>query len=210
MIKRLRHFQYPESNMTNLKSKTLLLFLVIFLAGCESTIAPEIRPELTFQHLQPISLNIVDIQFVRGTTNDAIKPKDVAFKFPVTPEAALFGWAKSRLRVAGLTGTARFVIHQDSVTETSVKIDRGIGGLFKKQISEKYDAVVEASLEIYDSRNIRRAFATAQAKETITVREDASLADRQRLWLALVERLLASFDKRMEENIQRHMIRYLR
>lgn len=195
--------------MNGFTAKLGILIGVLMLAGCETTIPVQELPKLTFGHLQPIALNIGDIQFVDETGAIPSGQREASHKFPVPPRNAIFSWAQARLQVAGRSDTARFVVHQARVIETPLKIDRGVGGLFKKEVSERYEAEIEASLEIYDSRSIRRAFATARATETATIREDASPNDRQRIWFAMVERLMASFDKAMDASIREHMVGYI-
>lgn len=182
---------------------------MMLLTACEATIPAETLPELTFRHLKPIALNVTDIQFVDNRQANRRDTPDAGYKFPISPRVALLRWAKARLQVAGLSGTARFVVHRAHVTETRLQIDRGIGGLFKKENSERYHADLEASMEIYDERNIRRAFASARTRETTTIREDASPNERRRIWLAMVERLMASFDRVMDARIREHMAGYM-
>ena len=186
----------------------LWICLAIFLAGCETNVTPQSFPEMTFHHLAPIQLNVVDVQFLSDTkaSSDA---SNIAFTFPTPPAVGLKRWAKDRIRAVGSTATARFVIHEASAKEISLRVDRGIGGLFKVEQLDRYDAIVEASLEIYDSRGVRRAFALARAKRSITIREDTTQEDRQRIWFELIERLMADFDRTMENNIRIHMTEYL-
>lgn len=181
---------------------------VILLGACVAGTPTESTPQMTFRHLAPIALQVVDIQMV---TNAPIRtqPPHVAHKFPVTPSHALIRWAEDRLQIAGNSRTARFTILQADVTETKLKVDKNLSGLFKKEQSERYDAVIEASLEIFDDRGIRRAKVTSKANWSRTVREDASLADRRRVWFVIVEKLMNEFNSKMESNIQRHMTEFL-
>ena len=45
---------------------------------------------------------------------------------------------------------------------------------------------------------------------TRTVAEDASLADREKVWFQMVESLSRNVDKVLEEQIRKHMTAYLR
>ena len=42
-----------------------------------------------------------------------------------------------------------------------------------------------------------------------TVREDASLNDREAVWFTMTEALLNDFDKELEKNIRQYLLGYL-
>ena len=165
-------------------------------------------PELTFKHLAPISLQVAEIEML-SQTNQMTEPPYVGYRFPVSPKEAITKWAEDRLQLAGNRGTARFTIIEANVTETKLKIDKAFTGLFKQEASERYDAIVEARLEILDDRGSPRAVARSRASWTKNVREDTALTDRRRIWFVLIENLMASFNARMEEAIRRYMSEFL-
>ena len=162
---------------------------------------------MTFRHLPPIALRVVDIQLVNQAKPGTIAPH-VAHKMPVPPAKALTRWAEDRLQIAGNNNTARFTILAADVTENQLKIDKSVTGLFKKQQSESYDAVIEASLEIFDQRSIRKAVVSSRATRSITMAEDISINDRQRIWYELIEKLMTEFNAEMDRNIGRFMTEY--
>ena len=71
------------------------------------------------------------------------------------------------------------------------------------------EAVVEASLEILDARGFRKGFASARVSRSRTVREDATLNQREAAWFAMTEALLNDFDKELEKNIRQYLLGFL-
>ena len=67
---------------------------------------------------------------------------------------------------------------------------------------------VEARLEVANGSS--RGIAMAHASRFSTIREDASINNRERLWFDLTEALVGDFDKAMEENIHKHLGKWLR
>ena len=184
----------------------VITLVTVVLSACASPSSH--LPQLTFKHLPPITLQVGDIQFPSLVQNGTQAP-NVGHRFPLSPEQALTQWAQDRLQLRGTRGTARFTILQADAIETKLKKDEKLTGLFKKQASEQYDTAVKARLEIIDDRGVQRAQVTASATWQQNIREDASLADRRRIWLELVEKLIGRFNSEMDRSIQRFMTEYV-
>ena len=118
-------------------------------------------------------------------------------------------WVKDRFRLSGKRGMARFTILRADATETKLKKDEKLTGLFKQQASEQYNTTVKARLEIIDTKGIQRARFTASANWRQNIREDTSLIDRRRIWLELTEKLMNQFNREMDQGIQRFMAEYV-
>ena len=118
-------------------------------------------------------------------------------------------WAEDRLQLAGNKGIARFTILEAQVKETKLRTNKKMTDLFKKEVSERYDATVKARLEILDDLGNSLAVVTSQANWSQTVREDTTLTDRRRIWLEMIEKLMGRFNTEMEMTIQRYMTKYL-
>ncbi len=191
-----------------------LLFLVCVLgiglgvAACESDVRVQKLPELTFTHLGSIKLNVSRLETALRYKAPLKKP-NVEHLMPVQPATAMQRWAKDRLIKTGPSGVARFTIHEASVIEEKLRMDSSFTGVFTKQQSERYTGRVEASLEVFDARGKRLGFASANAVRSKTVREDATLNDREKLWFDLVEELMKEFDREMVKNIKTHLVNWM-
>jgi hypothetical protein len=186
----------------------VLPVLVLGLAACETPVQEQSLPKLTFAHLKPIKLNVATIEVV-SNYKQPLKRPNVEHLFPTPPLKALRRWAGDRLKAVGKSGSARLIIHKASAIETKLVKKTGIKATFTKQQSHRYDLAIEATLEIFaDGR--QRGYALAQAARFSTLREDASINMRQRLWFDLTEALVRDFDVEMENNIRFHLGAWIR
>lgn len=189
-----------------------LLFVFVFTAGlaaCESDVRVQKLPELTFTHLGGLKLNVARLE-TTSKYKAPLKRPNVEHLFHAKPTNALKRWAKDTLAMAGQTGLARFTVHEASVIEEKLNMDSSISGLFTKQQSERYTAKVEATLEIYDALGKRRGYASANAVRSTTIREDATLNERDKAWFTLVEELMNVFDLEMKRNMKRHLVNWIK
>jgi hypothetical protein len=183
--------------------------LVIFsLASCQATAPTLVFPELTFQHMKSLSLNVAKLETMSSYKPPMSAP-NVDHLFHTSPAGALGRWAEDRLRAVGKNGFARFTIIEASVTETPLDMKKGIIGAFTKDQSERYDAVLEAKLEIFDDSDLSVGFARAKVTRSVTVREDSSVNQREQAWFHLTEELVRDIDAELQKNISMYLSRWL-
>ncbi len=186
----------------------LVSLLVVFLAACETPVATQTLPELTYGHLSKFTLDVAGID-VKAKYVPPMQAPNVEHLFATPPGKALRRWAADRLRAAGRRGRARFLILDAAVTETPLKLDKSFTGAFTKQQSRRYDATVEVSLEILDDKGFRTGFANARVMRSRTLGEDATINDRERMWFDLTEALMQDLNAEMEKNIRQYLSGYL-
>ena len=182
--------------------------VAVSLAGCQATAPAPVYPELTFQHLKSLSLNVVKLKSVNYYKPPMSAP-NVDHLFPTSPAEALGRWAEDRLRAVGTNGFARFTILEASVAETRLDMKKGVIGAFTKDQSERYDAVLEAKLEILDDSGVSKGFASARVTRSVTVREDSSVNQREQAWFTLTEELMRDIDAELEKNISLYLSGWL-
>ncbi|MDE0539593.1 MAG: hypothetical protein OXH94_12815 [Rhodospirillales bacterium] len=186
----------------------VIVAALLILTGCAAEVPVQSFPQITFRHLQPIDLRVADIR-VDPIPPDPV-PNDVTAGLPASPALALTQWARDRLRLAGSTrATARFTILAARVLRKDLEVEGGLTAVFKKQVDQRFDGVVEAEIEIVGERGLRRAMARAKAERVITVREDDTIAERRRKLFEMTEKMMADFDKEMEKAIRRHFVEWL-
>lgn len=184
---------------------------LLILTGCAAEVPVQSFPQITFRHLQPLDLRVVDIRVDEALPAPAADAaNDVTAGLPASPARALSQWARDRLRLAGSTrATARFTILAARVLRKDLEVEGGLAAVFKKQVDRRFDGLVEAEIEILDERGIRRATARAKAERVITVREDDTIADRRQKLFEMTEKMMADFDREMEKAIRRHLVEWL-
>jgi len=193
--------------------KTALVALTVgVLAGACETPAPiQTFAEITFAHLEPLRINVAKIE-----VENAYKPGNqrghVENRFPVPPVKAMERWVVDRLKPVGGpgSGTLRLVITDAGVLETVLKKDKSAKGVFTKQQSHRYDLDAGGRLEIYDATGTRSGYSDAKATRTVTTREDINLNEREKIWFGATEKLMADFNREMENNIRQYLGAWLK
>ncbi|HAA93831.1 MAG TPA: hypothetical protein DCS82_12410 [Rhodospirillaceae bacterium] len=186
-----------------------LLCICVSLAACE-TLPETASPEpITFTSLPPISLDVARIEIQR-VYRPPLKLPNVEHEMPVTLLDTADRWAKERLRAVGRYGTARVTIDRASVIETKLKKTGGIRGAFTTDQAERYDATLVIAIEAWGGTGKGSAVARTTVKSTRTVAEDASLADRERVWHDMVATVLAEMNTAFEARIRRHLGAYVK
>lgn len=185
-----------------------LALFVLALAACATPPARPTYPELTWAHLPPFELDVAAVEVV-SEYEPPYKEPNVEHLFPVPPGEAARRWADDRIKAAGTEGRAKVIIKRASVTETPLELTEGVRGYFTTEQAQRYDAVVEVTIEVRGPRGYRDGFATAVAERSRTVPEDATLNERERVWFEITDALMKDFNAEMERNVREHLGRFL-
>ena len=187
---------------------TLSLLAVVGLAACSTQPAPKF-PELTYTHMPKIVLGVAEIQVVNATSTTS-GAKNVEAQMPVSPETALRAWARDRLQANGVSGVAKFVIEDASVTKTDLIKTPGLKGLVTKDQSERYDSKIRATLKLEGVPRVTQAFAQAEVSRGQSIAEDATINERDQLLFDLTEATMKDFDPIMAASIRKHLADFVR
>lgn len=191
---------------TGWPSLAVAAILLVAATGC-ATPAPAPAPQLGYAHLGPIRLDVAGIEIVDAYLPPLREPH-VEHEFPVSPAEALLRWAQDRLVAAGRERRARFVIRDAAVREVRLPRKKGLRALLTTDQSERYDGRVAVALEIRSGRNFRDAIVEAVAERSRSVPEDASVEERERVFLQITEDLVASLNGEIEKQIAAHLAAY--
>ena len=185
----------------------LMLGTAAIVSGCatDTPIAGPI-PELGFQHLPPMFLNVGRVQ-VKNEYIAPMKAPNAEHRFPTPPAQAMASWAKSRIQPVGGSANpavATFVIEQASVEEVVLKKTEGFKGLFTYEPTERYDAHCIGRLEIVDEGGAK-GNVRVESMRSVEVSENATLAEREKAWFEMIEKLMGDFNTQMDEQIVTHL-----
>lgn len=187
----------------------LSLLMTTTLFGCVDAPPNPVYPEITFQHLNPLYLNVGEIKIVDEFT-PPLKHPHVEHELPVSIDQSVRNWVRDRLRTTGNSGAvATITIKDASAVEESLEKDTGLKGLITKDQSELYVFHLLVELKVTEISG-SSAFVTAEATRTKSVPEGVSLNEREKTYFTQVEALMRAFDKEMEKNIRTFMGEYLR
>lgn len=181
-----------------------LVLLAVPLAACETQVADGRLPEMRFAHMAPINLDVASVE-VQSKYRAPLAYPHVEHQFPTPPEKALKNWAADRLKAVGRQNTARLTIHEASVVETKLPVDKGFTGFFKKEQAERYEAKLEATIEIVDSRGVNLGFVEARVSRGRTLGEEVSLNQRDKFFYELTEALMKDMSAELEKNLRTHL-----
>lgn len=180
------------------------LSLLLFAAACSPAAPPEKFPEITFQHMQPINLNVARIEYAPRYKPPVAAP-NVGHDFPVPPVRAAENWIRDRLRATGASGVATVRINSAVATENKLKVEKGLTGLFTTDQAWRYEVVIDVTITAVDPNRQTKANAQAVARRSRTVPEDISLADREAVWFDITDKAMADFNSTFELQIRKYL-----
>lgn len=186
-----------------------ILGTILLLAGCSFDVSPPYQPpELTYAHLGMIDLDVSGIEVV-DVYESPYKWPNVEHTWPIAPASAVHHWANDRLRAAGADRFLRFEILDASVIEEKLPYHEGLTGLFYTEPSEKYTTRLQVVMKVYGSgQALPESSVTIEAERSQTVMENASLEERERLFVQMVEALMQDFNTAAERNISQYLGAY--
>lgn len=192
--------------------KTVLACVALLSLGvlnaCATPPAPQF-PELTFTHLPEITLGVARIEIIDNFSPPA-DANHIENRMPVSLEGTLRNWARDRLRANGVSGVAKFIIQNASVTETELARSKGLKGVFTNEQSQRFDIGVNVEVRLEGVPRVTQAFADAIVTRSQTVPEDATINVREEALFALTEQVMKDFDPQMSASIRKHLADFVR
>lgn len=186
-----------------------VLLALLLLAGCDTPPERNRFAAITYEHLPAIAFDVAHLE-VASRYRPSLAPPDVDHLFPTTPEAAALQWARDRLKPVGGARTLRYSVVDAAVTEVPLGEKSGLEGLLTTEQTERYEGSLAVELEIVSGRGEMQAHASVRAIRSITVAENASLAERERIWFDLTENLMNDLNAQLEKTIGEVFGRFLR
>ncbi len=129
----------------------------------------------------------------------------------VSATDALADWATKHL-LAGWPGsprTAVFTIRDASLVGEKLRIEKGLGDLFRKQAAERYTLKLAADLDFQHESGQSLGLAAAEATSGRSLLEGAKDADRQVAWhsmlIAAMEQFVATFEATVSGQLRHHL-----
>jgi len=210
----MQHWRPPNDPPNPMHKKITFAAVLAALAGvlvlgsCASPPPPQTFAEITWSHLPPFLFNVSRVDVVTAYKPTFTAPF-VEHLFPTPPEKVVRRWIQDRVRADGPAGWAKVTINDASVKETTLQHSHDLASHFTVEQGEKYEASIDATIEIYGPRGYRDGFANAHAVRTQTVPENATLNERERFWYNLTDGVMQDFNTEMEKNIDLYLKRFL-
>lgn len=187
----------------------LTLMITVILVGCVKAPPVPTYPEITFQHLNPIMLNVSEIKIV-NEFRPPLKAPHVEHELPVKIDQSVRNWVRDRLRASGNSGAVATVTIKDaSAVEELLEKQGGLKGVVTNSQSELYKFHVLVELKVSEVSGAS-GFVTAEATRSKSVPEGITLNQREQTYYTQVEALMQGFDVEMEKNIRSFLGNYIR
>jgi len=162
---------------------------------------------LTYEHLPDINLDVGEVQVEQAYKASAEAP-NVGHRFPVPPKDAAVRWGQDRLVAKGDRLTFRYVVRHAAAVETPLEKSTGVTGLLTTDQSERYEVHIIIDMQVLDGRQIQ-GNATAEARRSVTVPEDITLNEREKVWYKLTEDTMNDLNDQLEETIKTAFFPYI-
>jgi hypothetical protein len=165
---------------------------------------------LLFKNKAALQVDATSIEFV----NDGIPPRDyphVNHRSQLRFEDAAREWASGRFSLTGNSpNKLRITIKNGDLTEKLLPVKKGVAGWFTKDQSAEYEATLQVELAIIGASGEVLSSATGQSHNTMTVREDATEADKQQVWTGMIIAAFDLLDTQLEPQVRQTMAQYIR
>lgn len=152
-----------------------------------------------------IRLKVADIQVIGAYASPRQDPH-VDHLFSTPPQGAAQRWAESKMVAAGSENRATVIVREASVIETKLKPS---GSWFSRDPAERYDAALVIDVEIRDNFDALMGTASVKVTRSQTVLEDTDDEERQSMWSAMVEAMIADLDREIENQLRKHLAAYV-
>ena len=183
-----------------------LVFLVNACAYMQNP-EPEVKryQEPRFNHEMPIALKVNKIKVVSEFVPSFTRP-NLEHLFPVSIERTARLWAEDRLEAVDFSSDkiAEFIIKDASVTE-EMEVSENI--IEKDRII--YRANLYVVLKIYDPQNLSKAETEIEAWRELRIPADSDVAEKEKYWYGMVDKLFDTFNVNMEKNINQYLNMYV-
>lgn len=181
--------------------------LVAVASGCAFDDPGNRYAGLTYEHLPDINLDVGEVQ-IEQAYKATSEPPNVGHFFPVHPKDAAVRWGQDRLVAKGDRLTFRYIVRNASAVETELEKSTGVTGLLTTDQSERYQVHIVVEMQVLDGRQTQ-ATASAEARRSVTVPEDISLNDREKVWYKLTEDTMNDLNDQLEQTIKAAFFPYI-
>ena len=192
--------------MRALSRLTAALILLAAVAACALEEPGNRFKPISFSQLPASGLDVGNIE-IEQTYKGRGQP-NVEHRFPVRPGDAAVRWAEERLAAQGDRLTFRYVVRQASAVETALPRTEGVTGLLTTDQSERYETHIIIDMQILDGRQVQGT-ASAEARRSVTVPEDITLNERERVWYKLTEDTMNDLNSQLETTIRSAFFPYI-
>lgn len=180
------------------------LLFAFLVTGCDTPPDRQRFPDITFQHLPPIKLDVVQIE-IASNYRSSDHADDNGAEYPALPEKLLADWARDRLQAVGERGQANFTIVEARAVRVPLPRSSGLNAALKTEQSDRYDLALTVKLEAGNPISGKSGAVTETVTRSQTVPEDMTLNQREVVLFNLLDAAMKDLNARLEAAIPQYM-----
>ena len=96
------------------------------------------------------------------------------------------------------------VVTESSIQEKDLTLDTGISAVFKKQQAFEYTAVLDVTLKLVGPDDRVKSEANVRTRQSRTVGEDATMAEKKVIWSEMIARLVNQMDEELRPKLRQY------
>ena len=187
------------------KPAHLALFAALLaLAACNTPPDRQTFPEITFQHLPPINLDVAEIEIVSDYRATDVQNENSA-DYPETPEKLALDWARDRLRKVGTRGQATYRVVEARALRVPLPRSSGINAALKTEQSDRYDLVITVELDAGNPLSGKAGTVRETVTRSQTVPENMTLNQREVVLFNMLDAAMKDLNARLEASIPQYL-----
>nr|WP_298682688.1 hypothetical protein [uncultured Dongia sp.] len=180
------------------------LLIAFLVAGCDTPPDRQRFPDITFQHLPPIRLDVAQIE-IGSNYRSSDHADDNGAEYPALPETLVADWARDRLQAAGERGQANFTIVEARAVRVPLPRSSGLNAALKTEQSDRYDLALTVKLEAGNPISGKSGVVTETVTRSQTVPENMTLNQREAVLFNLLDAAMKDLNARLEASIPQYM-----
>jgi hypothetical protein len=178
-------------------------------AACDTPPARQRFPEITFQHLPPIKLDVAQIE-IESAYRSADHPDDNGAEYPELPEKLVADWAHDRLQAVGQRGQATYTIINARAVRVPLPRSSGLNAALKNEQSDRYELTMTVKLDAGNPLLGKAGSLTETVTRSQTVAEDLTLNQREVVLFNLLDSAMKDLNARLEQSIPQYLAPLIR
>lgn len=182
----------------------LAVLLPLLLPACDTPPDRQRFPEITFQHLAPINLDVARIE-VSSDYRSIDHADDNAAEYPEAPEKLAADWARDRLKAVGERGQANYTVIEARAVRVPLPRSSGIDAALKTEQSDRYDLFITVRLEAGNPISGKSGTITETVTRSQTVPENMTLNQREVVLFNLLDAAMKDLNARLEASIPQYL-----
>ncbi len=181
----------------------LVCAFVILLSGCVQAPPATVTPDLTFDNVPPVNLNVKTITVV-DEYQPPLKDPNIEQNYSLSPAEAVKRLIGRQLVAAGTDKTLRVVIEDAAVIKQKLPTTEGFWGHFTQEPDERLAAHLALRFEVIndDAPDLVIAHARVEADRNRSILKDASPAERDGAFFGLTEELMKDMRESFDTNVR--------